>query len=563
MPDESPRWYLRSGGETDGPLTTDDIWFLLARKRVDGGTFAWHRGMETWTRIRDLDEFQPKRQEKAAAKPAETAPAVAEEAAAAGSSTPSRRYARKLLALLLALGLLAGGIYWGVLRGPEDEGGAEPTAQKARQLVEKLAKSGSPQAESALVQMGGPAVPVLLQVLAPEAPEVPPERIRRVLLAMGPVAIGPMTAALRGDEAATRVRIFIVQVLGDIGGNPVVPVLIAALDDPEGPVQSEAVRALGGLGQQIGPALLNHLTSPIHDAGPQARRNLAKALAPHAGPAMAPGLQQAAAIERDPEVRRKLDQILERVSRNESPASSKPSAPQPAGPSPGPAAPPPAAPATGQQMMASAPPSPPVNVNVKASAEAKVSAPDPSGAGSEPADPEAAQVHADSAAKRLEQGDKEKALEEYKKAYALNAIPAYYLIILELEGETAEAPTQAPSPPPEAIPEPLSVTLAELHSALSDHSSDIGKYNDAVGTWQGRLPHLSPLAQERGREQFLVRSDAEGLDFVASLPAGTSRSKGLQPGVPRVWKGKLEGFKVVRRDEGAQVLPVLQVDDLD
>ena len=60
MPDESPRWYLRFGEDKEGPLTTDDVWFLLARKRVDGGTFAWRKGMESWTRIRDLDECQPK-----------------------------------------------------------------------------------------------------------------------------------------------------------------------------------------------------------------------------------------------------------------------------------------------------------------------------------------------------------------------------------------------------------------------------------------------------------------------------------------------------------------------
>ena len=566
MPDESPRWYLRFGEDKEGPLTTDDIWFLLARKRVDGSTFAWHRGMESWTRIRDLDEFQPK-PSKAAAKSASATPnsasAAATQTAEAASTAASRRFGRKLLALILALALLSGGIYWGALRGDDDDAGAEPAAKKASRLVEKLIGKENPKAESALVQMGGPAVPVLLQVLAPDAPEVPPERIRRVLLAMGPAAIGPMATTLRGGEAPAGLRIFIIQVLGDIGESPVVPVLIAALNDPEGPVQSEAVKALGGLGQQIGPALLNRLTSPIHDAGPQARRNLAKALEPHAKPAMTPGLQQAAAIERDPEVRKKLNQILEAVSGGRADAS-RPSAPQPAGPSSNPSAPPPAAPAAAQQMPAAAPPPPsPINVNVQASAEAKASTPGPPESDPDPADPTAAQAHADSAGKHLEKGDKEKALDEYKKAYALNAIPAYYLIILELESEAAEAPKGAPAPPHEVIPEPVSVTLEELHTALTDHNSDIGKYNDAVGIWRGRLPHLSPLAQERGREQYLVRGEAEGLDFVASLPAGMSRSKGLQPDSSRVWKGRLEGFKVVRQNSGSQVLPVLLVDNLE
>jgi hypothetical protein len=407
--------------------------------------------------------------------------------------------------------------------------------------------------------MGGPAVPVLLQVLAPEVPEVPPERIRRVLLAMGPVAVGPMAAVLQEGEAPAPLRVFIVQVLGDIGGNSVVPVLIAALGDPAAPVQSEAVHALGGLGERIGPSLLNHLTSPIHDAGPQARRNVAKALAPHAEPDMAPRLRQAAALERDPEVRKKLNQILERVSGDRTPPAPPQAAAPPAHPPSSPAT---AAPPVQQIPAAAAPPPPPVNVNVKASAEAKATVPDGSEPKPESSDPTAAQEHADRASKHMERGEKDKALEEYKKAYALNAIPAYYLIILELEGEATEAPSETAEPPPEPEPEPLSITLAEVHQALSDHREDIGQYRDAVGVWRGRLPHLSPLAQERGREQYLVLGDTEGLDFVASLPAGASRARSLEPNAPRVWKGRLEGFKVVRREQGSRVLPVLQVDEL-
>ena len=64
-------------------------------------------------------------------------------------------------------------------------------------------------------------------------------------------------------------------------------------------------------------------------------------------------------------------------------------------------------------------------------------------------------------------------------------------------------------------------------------------------------------------DQFLVKSEKPGLDFVASMPEHQRSLKDVRPGEKRLRKGILQGFKVVRDKGKGRMLPVLRVEDVD
>ncbi len=566
MPDEPHRWYLRFGQEREGPFSLEDVRYLLSQKNIDGGTFAFHKGLESWTRLRDLKEFQPTRpaesQEQAPDPESETGP----------QGKMPRGWLSRLAAVVVALSLVSGGLYWAfILPSSQNEDRIESPEvdPDVRRLAEQL--GDDPQAETVLSGMGSSAVPPLLQILDAESLDIPPERVRHVLIGIGPAAIAPLISYLKESRGDGRVRVLIVRVLGNIGGLPAIPGLVLALGDPSQEVQAQAIQALGRLEPEVVPALLNRLTGPVHDLSPQARKNLARALKPHAGPQMEPPLRQMQILEKDPEVRQALTEVLNQIAETRkevqkvasqakgqsSPAPESRTAPGTSG-QPAAAQAPPVN--VQVQVEVSAPQSQPQDIRVHASAEARASAPE----GERTRDPEAAGEHADRGKAHLERREKEQALAEYQQAYLLNPLPMYYLIILELEADsTATADSTADST---AIARrdslPVSVTLEEIHEALAGPDRNLSPYRDALGVWKGRLARAVPLGRDAGREQFLVRGEDKGRDFIAALPAGKRLEKNLQAESLYVWKGKLQGFKVIRQEETAQVLPVLLVDEV-
>ena len=61
MADEPDQWYLMVEKVREGPLSKQDIQYLLSQKQIDGTTLAWHKGMSTWDRLRDIEDFRPVR----------------------------------------------------------------------------------------------------------------------------------------------------------------------------------------------------------------------------------------------------------------------------------------------------------------------------------------------------------------------------------------------------------------------------------------------------------------------------------------------------------------------
>ena len=307
--------------------------------------------------------------------------------------------------------------------------------------------------------------------------------------------------------------------------------------------------------------MMKQLTHPVSPPSPQARKNLAKALEPNAGPEMESDLRRAEAMEGDPEVKQALGELLSHVqelkaeaqatsgtlSKLETTASDASLGP---------------APSTTLGATGSAPP-PNINVSVQATAEARVSVSESDKESVR--DSEVAREHAEKGKKLREQSENEKALEEYQMAYLLNPQQTYYLIILELEGEV---PDPGWSEEAEGLKEleglpPVPVPLEEIHAALAEPEPDLTAYKDTPGMWNGSLVKSTPLGKDSGMDQFLVKSEKPGLDFVASMPEHQRSLKDVRPGEKRLRKGILQGFKVVRDKGKGRMLPVLRVEDVD
>ncbi|MCZ6633565.1 MAG: DUF4339 domain-containing protein, partial [bacterium] len=60
MADESPKWYIILADERDGPYSTQDIQYLVARQRINGNTLIWQKEMRNWTPLCEVETFLPK-----------------------------------------------------------------------------------------------------------------------------------------------------------------------------------------------------------------------------------------------------------------------------------------------------------------------------------------------------------------------------------------------------------------------------------------------------------------------------------------------------------------------
>ena len=359
MAEEPDLWYLMIEKVREGPLSKQDIQYLLSQKQVDGTTMAWRKGMDTWHRLRDLEEFRPNRPND----PPEDQP-VQKEALPTVDPSPARLASLgllpKLAAVLISLGLTAGGIYWTVLRVPPQPDAIPATHPEIPGLLARLGQNDSV-AEQALAELGSQSVRPLMELLQ-ELPENPPETIKRVLVAIGPTGISNLSSFLNPETTGVPVRIYVIQILGDIGGMQTIPSLVQVLGDPSQLVQTEAVQTLAALGPQATPSLINQLQNPVQNTPPAARRNLVKAIQQHADPSMAPALERARSVEQDTEVKQALGEVLGQLADIKSQLSNTsrpPGVEQPITP-------------LARVVQASqAPRSQPIDVRVHASAEAK------------------------------------------------------------------------------------------------------------------------------------------------------------------------------------------------
>ena len=556
MPEE--QWYVLVGQEREGPYTTKELHYMVAQKKVMADSFIWRKGLNNWTRIREVDEFQPavtEAEEKSEeqVQPKREAPvrkAPASEEPPADEAQESRRreipFFLRLASIILAIGLLSSGIYWVIsqedAKRAKSSGSLAPKA-KLQRLADQIQSADGAEAEAELIKLGGKAVPGMLQLLdgGLGSLDLPVGRVKRIIIAIGPVAIGPLLTFLSEGESEASARVIAVQVLGEIGGPRVVPALIDVLDDPSPEVQAEAVAALSGQGPGPVRAMMKQLADPVSPPSPQARKNLAKALEPNAGPEMESDLRRAEAMEGDPEVKQALGELLSHVQELKAEAQATSGAPSKlettaSGASVGPAL------SATPGATGSAPP-PNINVSVQATAEARVTISEPDKESVR--DPEAAREHAEIGNELREQGENEKALEEYQMAYLLNPLQTYYLIILELE---EEVPDPGRSEEAEGLEEleglpPVPVTLEEIHAALAEPEPDLTAYKDAPGMWNGSLVKSTPLGKDAGMDQFLVKGEKPGLDFVASMPERQRSLKDVRPGEEAPVEGNPSGLQ--------------------
>ncbi|MFN6571135.1 HEAT repeat domain-containing protein [Dendronalium sp. ChiSLP03b] len=178
----------------------------------------------------------------------------------------------KLVVLCLMLFLLWTGNSWAQI--PDDT--------KISPIVEKLIDNNARvrlEAHDALVSIGSPAVPALIDVL-----KNPDFNIRwRAAWVLGDMAseanlaVGALAEALQDEDA--QVRMYAALALGEIGkaAKPAVPTLMAALQDKEEYVRiyaAAALRRLGGEAKVAVPSLMNALK----DKNPRVRKNAALAL---------------------------------------------------------------------------------------------------------------------------------------------------------------------------------------------------------------------------------------------------------------------------------------------
>ena len=272
MADEPDQWYLMVEKVREGPLSKQDIQYLLSQKQIDGTTLAWHKGLSTWDRLRDIEDFRPVRSPEP---PAEKPPP-------AGPTTPSEPVSQgfaflglwpKLVAVLVSLGLTTGGVYWTMLRVPSQPEPALVANTEVTDLLTRL-EADDPAADQALADLGSQSVRPLVELLQDRS-DLSNSSIKRILVAIGPSGISNLNSFLDPESTGIPVRIYIIQVLGEIGGLQVLPSLIQVLGDPSQVVQSEVLQALTNLGPQATPNLINQLQSSPRKTSALARKNLA------------------------------------------------------------------------------------------------------------------------------------------------------------------------------------------------------------------------------------------------------------------------------------------------
>lgn len=559
MADEENQWYILIGQERQGPMSTHDVRYLLTRRRIDGGTLVWKEGMDSWIRLREIEEFHPRK--KKAEEP-EAAPEEKEEKAPPPPSAPSptTRLLQRVIPALLTLGLVGGAVYVYVTGDPGEEETAPAAASRVKrenrspqQLVEAL-KQGERGAKQQLVRSGGRAVPALIQALAEKGSPLNPKEVGTILIEIGPSSASAIGDALENLKLSKAARIILVEVLGEFGGLTSVPALIIALGHPDPDVQERAIDAIAKLDPAFGPALARNLNSPVRELSKQQKQNLATALGRHGSPAAIPGIQQASRAERDAEVIASLARAVEQITRN--PRTSDP-------------VPPVAAAARPEKSnngggSAQAPPQK-ISVHVSASATATATAesPDDEDDADEPAPDKSAEEQAEALAeegrKLREAGREEEALEKYRQAYALVPLRAYLLIIIALEDEGAPADSTSGEPPAD-LPEieaPRQIALSEIYEEMDTPEPDLSEFSGGLGTWSGVIESREPVSRDGRRDLFVVRGSG-GQDFVAAVRRREVTDADI--GATRAWKGTLQGFRIVPDGSDNRMLPVLLVD---
>ncbi len=181
---------------------------------------------------------------------------------------------------------------------------------------------------------------------------------------------------------------------------------------------------------------------------------------------------------------------------------------------------------------------------------------------------EKAERAAQQAATHLENGDREKALNGYKEAYALAPRRVWLLIIIDLEGAEADStktdsagldpnelePIEEPPPP---------ITLAEIHQALNEPEPSLERFSGGSGAWEGNLESTQPLARDGIRELFIARGSPAGHDFIVSLAPRERAVRKIEAGTTRRWGGMLRGFRIIDDNGTSRLLPVLAADQIE
>ncbi|MFL5511359.1 MAG: HEAT repeat domain-containing protein, partial [Gemmatimonadales bacterium] len=124
------------------------------------------------------------------------------------------------------------------------------------------------------------AVESLVLALAEADPWLAP-RIADILTRHGDVVVEPLLALLHNSDRHTA-RAWAANVLGEVGAQAAVPVLIRSLDDPDDEVRAKSATALGRLGDRRAlQPLLDHL---LTDPAPFVRVRIASTLGQFGGP---------------------------------------------------------------------------------------------------------------------------------------------------------------------------------------------------------------------------------------------------------------------------------------
>ncbi|MBK34349.1 MAG: hypothetical protein CME26_02325 [Gemmatimonadetes bacterium] len=574
MPEEEQPWFIMIGQERQGPMSENDVKYLLGRKRIDGGTLIWREGMETWARLREVDTFQPKsrpepeEEPEAEASPApqppsERAPEPAEES---GTSRFSGYFVQRIVTILALLGLLGGGLY--ILFGDPPTSRRKDTAkERARARSDRLAKirSGEPATQRALLKEGARAVPGLIQALSAKGTGIgdglPPEKVKGLLIEIGPSAASAIGEALEGLEdldLTGATKILLVEVLGEFGGPQSIPSLIIALGDSDPAVQEEAKDAIARIDPALGPTLARYLTKPARPLSKQQRKNLADALGKQHSQATLPELQKTLRTELNPEVKQALTKAVENINAwaNVPPPPKRSTPPATEQNQPAQATVPSNTPSDADTQR-------PPNINISVSATATATA-------TAQSEEEKAEQLAREAAQHLENGDRDKAIEAYKQAHAIVARRAWLLIIFDLKGidpDSAEADTATrdlATDAPEEL-EPLEepdppIALSEIHQALTEPDPTLEKFSGGSGTWEGNLDSIEPIAHDGIRELYIARGSPKGQDFIVSLAPRQRSIRNIETGETRRWGGVLRGFRIVDDNGQSRMLPVLAVE---
>lgn len=559
------QWFIMIGQERQGPMSTDDVRFLLSRKNIDGGTLIWSEVLGTWSRLREVEEFRPNPKDEAEAEaeqPEETVPEKTPPPP--DEATSKKRMILKVLPALLTLGLVGGAVFVFITDDTPKRAKQKTTSSTRNQrgprtpqdLVEQL-KGGDPAAKRQLIQAGSRSVPALIQALMEKGSPIRPQDVRAILIEIGPSSAFAIGDALEGIDLSKAALIILVEVLGEFGGLTSVPALIVALGNPDPDVQAEAIEAIGKLDPAVGPALARHLTQPVEQLSKRQKKNLAEALGKHGSPESIPIMQQAQRSEQDAETIAALATAIEQISRS---PRTDPSAQTPLA-------------QTSSQRASNRDTRQTENVSIHVSATATATATAtvestedakeaPTG---EDADTKAQRAKdlAEEGRKLREEGRDDEALEKYRQAYALHSIRVYLLIIFELEGDplTARASDDTSSAPdlPE-IEAPRKVLLSEIYSELDRPKPDLGPYGGSFGLWSGRTDEGDPISRDGAQDLYIVRGES-GQDFIAAVGRNEMTANDL--GANRTWRGTLQGFRIIEDGEETRMLPVLLVDKIE